>query len=79
MHGLPACSLWPVMASGFSDLVQRGEVQAGANAENKQRMDAIKELAHKLRLRLVRGVWAQQPLLAVGPGGGRSWDCLWCN
>lgn len=47
-------SLWPVLASGFSDLVQRGEVQAAANAENKQRMEAIKDLAHKLQLRLVR-------------------------
>lgn len=50
-----ACSLWPVLASGFSDLVSRGEVQANTNAENKARMDAIKDLVHKLRIRLVRG------------------------
>lgn len=49
-----SCSLWPVLASGFSDLVQRGEVQAAAHAENKQRMQQLKDLAHKLRLQMVR-------------------------
>jgi hypothetical protein len=43
-----------VLASGFSDLVQRGEVQAAAHAENKQRMQQLKDLAHKLRLQMVR-------------------------
>jgi hypothetical protein len=61
-------SLWPVLASGFSDLVQRGEVQAAANAENKQRMEAIKDLAHKLRLRLVR---VCGPGRAAGAAGRR--------
>lgn len=58
-------SLWPVLASGFSDLVQRGEAQAAAINENRQRMDQIKELAHKLRLRLVRG----------RGGVGCGWGC----
>lgn len=49
------CSLWPVLGSGFSDMVRRSEVQAQANAENQQRFDQIKELDHKLRIRLVRG------------------------
>jgi hypothetical protein len=36
-------------------MVRRSEVQAQANAENQQRFDQIKELDHKLRIRLVRG------------------------
>lgn len=48
-----SCRLWPVMASGFSDLYDRGVEQDKGLAENKQRVQEIKTLVHNLRLKLV--------------------------
>eukprot|EP00878_Enallax_costatus_P003171 GHUV01003371.1.p1 GENE.GHUV01003371.1~~GHUV01003371.1.p1 ORF type:complete len:463 (+),score=140.84 GHUV01003371.1:198-1586(+) len=43
--------LWPVVASGFHDLLTRGQAQATALEDNRQRLDQLRDVAHKLAQR----------------------------
>jgi hypothetical protein len=63
-----SCRLWPVMASGFGDLYDRGVEQDKGLAENKQRVQEIKTLVHNLRLKLVSRRY-RGPVRNGGTGG----------
>eukprot|EP00877_Chromochloris_zofingiensis_P003356 jgi/Chrzof1/13020/Cz07g16200.t1 len=40
--------LWPVVANGFGDLLKRAQAQDAALKENRERLDALRDLGHKL-------------------------------
>eukprot|EP00879_Flechtneria_rotunda_P024782 GHRR01026294.1.p1 GENE.GHRR01026294.1~~GHRR01026294.1.p1 ORF type:complete len:330 (+),score=113.51 GHRR01026294.1:496-1485(+) len=48
--------LWPVPGNGFDDLLKRGQAQAQALAENRQRLDQLRDVAHKLAQRQAGGI-----------------------
>jgi hypothetical protein len=51
--------LWPVAAVGFKHLLERGQAQERALAENKQRVQQLRDIAHKLAQRQVIEVAAR--------------------